>query len=234
MNEIERGIIMQNLESKNTVKSKNQVNKHVFFEGTKNGSPRIMFVGNSITLHKPVPEIGWYGNWGMAASAKEKDYVHLLIQHIKKKCPNAYFCIIQAAEWEREYKTFDPSKTFLSAKEFNPDVIITRFSENISVEDIDNDLIIESMHNLHKYLSGENKNTKLIVTSNLFNNKLKDTILEVYSKQFGADYVDVDDYCENEENKALEYKHEGVRMHPSDKGMKFIADRIIPILDRLI
>jgi hypothetical protein len=39
---------------------------------------RILFLGNSLTLHGPKPEIKWTGNWGMAASAQDKDYVHLL------------------------------------------------------------------------------------------------------------------------------------------------------------
>ena len=39
---------------------------------------RILFLGNSLTLHGPREEIGWKHNWGMAASAPERDFVHLV------------------------------------------------------------------------------------------------------------------------------------------------------------
>ena len=35
-------------------------------------------LGNSITRPPPLAEIGWPHNWGMAATALEKGFVHLL------------------------------------------------------------------------------------------------------------------------------------------------------------
>ena len=48
------------------------------------GGVKVVFIGNSITLHGKLPEIGWYNEWGMAASAAEKDYVHLVTAAIEK------------------------------------------------------------------------------------------------------------------------------------------------------
>ena len=224
---------MENIEKKNTVESKNQVKKKVIFEGTENGYPRIMFVGNSITLHNPAPQIGWYGSWGMAASSKEKDYVHLCINHVKRKYPNASFCIVQAADWERGYKENNITDIFSEAQQFNPDVIITRLSENVPVDYLEHESFIRAMNELHRFLSGNNEQSKIIVTSSVFDSKIKDEVLEDYSKQFNAVYVYLDDYKKDEQNLAHEFEHPGVRVHPSDKGMKFIADRIISALDTI-
>ncbi len=43
---------------------------------------RIVFLGNSITLHGPAETVEWAGNWGMAASEQEKDYVHVVVNSL--------------------------------------------------------------------------------------------------------------------------------------------------------
>ncbi len=64
---------------------------------------KILFVGNSITRHTPKVEIGWPYDWGMAASAAEKDYVHLVMKKVREIRPDAEYMTIQVAGWEREY-----------------------------------------------------------------------------------------------------------------------------------
>ena len=224
---------MENLEKKNTVSSKNQVSNRVFFEGDEKGTPRIMFVGNSITWHRPAPDIGWYGDWGMAATSRENDFVHLCMKMINEKYPNAYFCVVQAADWERGYNECKMEEIFAEAGKFNPDVIITRLSENIQVDYLENNPLVPAMEKFHEFLSGEGE-AKLIVTSNVFNNKLKDVYLKEYTEKAGVEYVYLNDYMKDKENLANEYEHEGVRIHPGDKGMKFIADRIMEKFNKLM
>ena len=67
----------------NIVPSENQNKTDYFSEG--NGGLKILFVGNSISRHAPKPDMGWYGDWGMAASEAEKDYLHLIVAKIKEK-----------------------------------------------------------------------------------------------------------------------------------------------------
>ena len=71
---------------------------------------RIMFIGNSITLHGAKPDIGWNFEHGMAASSKEKDYVHVVMNKINAVSKDNAFCICQASNWEMTYK--DGEATF--------------------------------------------------------------------------------------------------------------------------
>ena len=98
---------MKNFEKNNTVSSKGQVKKHVYFDVKEDCALKVMFLGNSITKHGVAPQIGWHGDWGMAASKQENDYVHLCEKEILKKFPQSSFCIVQGAEWERRYKDSD-------------------------------------------------------------------------------------------------------------------------------
>ena len=46
---------------------------------------KLMTYGNSIHKQEPDSSLGWNGNWGMAASSEDKDYVHQLIRMLGEK-----------------------------------------------------------------------------------------------------------------------------------------------------
>lgn len=92
--------------AKNTVKATNQLkeSEYISFENPQGKGMRVLFVGNSITRHGIAHDIGWHDDWGMAASAKEKDYVHRLMKKIDNVKDDAAYCICQVASWERGYR----------------------------------------------------------------------------------------------------------------------------------
>ena len=69
---------------KNTVPAKQQTNQAVISDKTELNHIRIMFLGNSMTYHGKKESIGWYNQWGMAASKEENDYVHRLVSLLEK------------------------------------------------------------------------------------------------------------------------------------------------------
>lgn len=224
-----------NYEEKNTVSSKGQVNEYVYFDGKPSGTPRIMIIGNSITRHSPSPGIGWYGDWGMAASAEDKDYVHVLMAKVRERCPKATFCVVQAAVWERAYRDpkFDPEDYFKPARFFDPEIIVTAISANIPDAEFDSEDFKKSLFKLHRYMGGSC--ARLIQTGSFFNNQRKSEALADYSADVWGDYVYISDLPSVPKYLALGlFEHEGVQHHPSDAGMEEMASRIFEAVKKYI
>lgn len=96
-------------------------------------SPRILFRGNSITLHGTKADIGWTGNWGMAASAQDKDYVHRLSRRFAAAAGGAVPAVRfgNIAEFEREHHTFAVTAQFKAHADFIADTVVLAIGENV-------------------------------------------------------------------------------------------------------
>src|ERR1035438_8160628 len=93
---------------------------------------RILFLGNSITLHGPKPDIGWAGNWGMAASSEDKDYVHLVTSALAKHTGSRPQIMVRnIADFERGYATYDVEGQMKDLFAFDPDLVILAIGENV-------------------------------------------------------------------------------------------------------
>jgi hypothetical protein len=211
---------------KNTVSAENQTNSNVLIENEKGKGKRILFVGNSITRHGVKEDIGWLVDWGMAASAKEKDYVHRVMANVLEKDPDAAFCICQAYEWEREYKDGESMHSlYASAKSFKADIIIMRVIENCPIEESDKSIFKEKYLKFIQYLNPEGK-AKVILTSSFWK-KIGDDIIQEIAVENKLDFIYLGDLGECSDMRADGlFEHPGVAHHPGDMGMQKIAERI--------
>ena len=152
---------------KNTVKADNQLGKRTYitFENENNGGIRVLFVGNSITRHAPKEEIGWLNDWGMAASSKDKDYVHVLEAKILKIKPDAEFCITQAAGWETVYKNGDEKlEDYAQARDFDADIIVIRLIENCPHKDFESNAFEIQYRKFVEYFNKSGKASIVVTT----------------------------------------------------------------------
>ena len=218
---------MQQIE-KNSVSATNQLekNSYVTYIQESGKGKRVMFVGNSITRHGVLPEIGWHWDWGMAASASENDYVHLLVDKINMIEPDASFCICQVAEWECKYKNgSEYLQLYESAKDFNADVIVFRMIENCPTQDFCKDAFYREYQKLIDYLNPIGK-AKIILTTGFWKHPGDDTIILI-AKEREYPYVYLGELGENDKMKAIGlFEHTGIANHPGDLGMKRIAELI--------
>ena len=218
---------------KNTVKAENQLpeNEYVRFEHSDASGFKVLFLGNSITRHGVNAEIGWLHDYGMAASEKEKDYVHILMKRISERHSNASFCICQCAEWERNYK--DGQSTyhlFESARKFAADIIVVRMIENCSYRAFDPEVFKESLLHFLSYLNASGS-AKIVVTTGFWKHP-GDAVIREIAAENAYPLAELGDLGEMPEMKAVGlFTHTGVANHPGDQGMKVIAQRIWEVLE---
>ena len=218
--------------AKNTVSAKGQLRgDEEKTHGPAGEGVRILFVGNSITLHGVRPEVGWYTVWGMAASSAERDYVHVTERAVLAEAPDAAFHICQVAAWERAFRegaALYPQ--YAAAREFGADIIIVRCIENCSHKDFDDGDFKRALGELIDYLD-KDKKASLIVTTSFWPHP-GDGALREFATERHAPCIELGDLGTDDKMKAIGlFEHRGVANHPGDLGMQQIAERILaPLL----
>ena len=231
---------MENCKSKftsedNNVSSANQLkaSSRIFFLGNENAKKHILIVGNSITRHGPKPDIGWHSDFGMAASAIEKDYVHLLCADILAK-EDAYIMVHQLADWERAYTEEDSLSLWGADRAFKPDLLIFRLGENMPSlkTNAEKEALETALVSVIKYLSLEEK--QIIFTTCFWKHGVVDEAIRSVAKRMHAPLVELGDLGDDDKFMAVGlFEHVGVAHHPGDLGMQTIAERIYCAIQEL-
>lgn len=192
---------------------------------------KVLFLGNSITLHGPAPDIGWNGNWGMAASSQDKDFVHLLIARINKEAGGKVQVKIRnIADFERRLTEFNIEQDLKEELAFAADVIILAIGENSATpkSDQDRERMSQALNNLLAQLKKEGQ-PKIFVRSQFWPDAEKDKLLKRACEDAGAVWVELEQLGADPVNSARSERkidHDGVAGHPGDRGMTAIADKI--------
>jgi hypothetical protein len=203
---------------KNIVSPVSKASYHIFYQ-------RVLIVGNSITLHDPLPALGWFGKWGMAASSADKDYVHQISSRLRTLNPAVDIRLMIAVNFEQNYRTYDFS-SLQSFTDFAPDLVIMRIAENtnlLTLNDYENryDRLITD-------LIAKSGPVKVICTTSFWKSH-EEASYRIRNVARNRKY-ELADFSEMSKDTSLMarsfFLDADVGMHPSDKGMKAIADNI--------
>lgn len=192
---------------------------------------KVLFVGNSITRHGPSAKVGWAGNWGMAASAEAKDYVHLVVDAVTKlRGQKPDFLVENVADFERNYATFDLAPKLAEEVAFQADTLVLAIGENVPVlkTDADKAKFKDAVVKLLRLLKGDRK-CAVYVRSCFWTDATKDALLKDACAAVGGVFVDISTLGKEEANYARserKFENDGVARHPGDRGMQAIADAI--------
>lgn len=183
---------------------------------------KLLILGNSITHHGPAPQIGWTGDWGMAASAKECDFVHRLACMLEESGVRVELRERNVADFERD-PSLPLSDTFADDLAFRPDTVVLRICENTPSERLEDfaaayvDLI---------RLFRRDPGCRVFAVGPFWKNDRAEKLLSEAADRTGAHWVSLDSLHSGEYQALGQFSHAGVAAHPSDKGMEAIA-RII-------
>ncbi len=174
----------------------------------------VVILGNSIVQYGPDPTLGWYGNWGLDASSKENDFVHILIRDLQLKNSNIIVKFRNIAAFEGDFINF-PLASVDSLK--NADLIIMKIAENVQSNGPQYDQFITCYDRLIHYLDPSNKAVKLIVDGFWDKDPVNNDIRN-YAMDNKYPLVSITDLSEP--------KYKGLAGHPTDEGMRLIAERL--------
>jgi uncharacterized protein len=193
---------------------------------------RILFLGNSITLHGPKADIGWTGKWGMAASAEDKDYVHLVARALAQHTGSTpQIEVRNIADFERNYATYDVDGQMKDLFAFDPDLVILAVGENVPTlgsDDAKAKFRAGVMSILRCALA--RRHPLVVVRSCFWADAAKDQVLRQACQEAGGILVDAGPLGREAANAARSersFTHDGVAGHPGDRGMKALADVIV-------
>ena len=200
-------------------------------ERAAGGKFRVLIYGNSIALHGRAPKIGWNADWGMAASAREKDFAHLVVAELEaKRGERADYRIRNLALLERNFRTnLTHFADLASDVAYAPDYVVIAIGENVpSIGEKDAPDYTRFLVTLAKPLVESAKRPRVVMRSPFWRNAVKADCTATAAAEVGATYVDAGPLGEQESNMALGlFEHKGVARHPGDLGMRRLAELIL-------
>lgn len=194
---------------------------------------KILFLGNSITRHPAYQ--GWGSDtdpWGMAATTKSQDYVHVLANRIDGVTggslridavgtgdPNGANVLNIADILERVPYVTSNLQQQINAK---PDIVVVQLGENQNITDAQ---LKTNLQNLLADLK-KSSNPNIFVTSNILGHSLKEnTALDIIKK----------DVCAEDSTHRVFVDMGGIELglfgHPSDAGMTAIATTLYAAME---
>jgi hypothetical protein len=193
---------------------------------------RVLFLGNSITRHPPKEDIGWMPNWGMAATTREQDYVHVLLRRMTAAAGGTppVARIENIVDFEQEYALRDFTARFAELADFRPDTVILAIGENVAALATEQDQarFRDAVSTLLAHMM-KNASPALVVRSCFWPDPAKDAALRQACADAGGTFVDISSLAADEKNYARaerRFAHDGVAAHPGDTGMAAIADAL--------
>ena len=181
---------------------------------------RLLILGNSITLHGPSPEIGWTGDWGMAATSASRDYAHIVAAQI----PDAALEIRNISTLETNPALFGLHSLDSSLAQ-SPDLVIVELGDNVR----DVSAFRTAYGALIDRITAV-RPAALVCTTTWWGNSDVDSVIRSACNGTGEHVVAIHTlYLDSLNRAAAEHASldSGLAIHPGDRGMAQLAEAML-------
>lgn len=177
-------------------------------------------IGNSLTLHTPIPEIDWFGSWGMAASSADKDFAHVAAKALGVPLQVRGFSGI-----EYDFATYIPHIGDVTFEITPTTAVVVQLGDNVQVPTLAE---FEPAYSL--LLDKAMKGSVLLCLSTWWENPAKDVVIKRQCEAHGGRYLYIGDIYPTRKDVVGTFTNLGVDKHPHDWSMSVIGARVAAAL----
>lgn len=196
-------------------------------------------LGNSITKHEVCDY--WWGDWGMSATAPEFDYAHQVAAGLEQLYGPVTYQILNFSAWE--IQAYDRAEVLMTLDNYldpDLDLVTLQLGENCyDLDTFENDYI-EMVH----YIQNKVPDVHVMILGDVWDYPPRDALKLSASATLGIPYADLTGMRDNPlyqcglgtvvwgaDGQQHVVEHSGAAKHPSDAGMKYMADVILHSLN---
>ena len=204
---------------------------------------RYLAIGNSMTIHR-IDDL-WWGEWGMAATTRDSDYVHRVQAGLNERFGTTSISICSFIPWEQAASGADRLSMLSEIEPYlneNLDLVTIQLGEGITdVTDLTSDY-----EKLITYIQAHAPNAQVMIIGNFWANADVDNAKQQAAANCNATFIDLSPLT-TPENEAVFRSSVGAQVwgddgqihtiedytagaHPNDQGMGWIATYILEAL----
>ena len=203
------------------------------------GTFKYLAIGNSITVHPIRPF--WWGNWGMAATSADKDYVHTISSYIERRTGSVSMNAIYYADWERTSSGWQRTMKLSELDSLlapDLDLVTIMLGENVT----DTSDIQQDFQNLINYIRQKSPNARIIMIGQFWPDDTLENAKRAVCYTNGISFVDLSAIWGQEyrigmgatvwgaDGMTHVISDEGVAQHPNDAAMAYIGQSVNRLL----
>lgn len=198
---------------------------------------KYLAIGNSILKHSANAELGWYSDWGMAATRQQYDYYHRIIAKLEELGSTSITAdLLNYAGWERAEDRTTQLSSLDSKLLADLDLVTIQVGENVT----DTTSFEEDLEELVSYIKEHSPKAYVVMIGMIFASTDKDEMKVECCNKLHIPFVDMSGYNSqggfksqmgeityDAEGNPHPIIHAGVAGHPSDEGMRLIAQQTL-------